>query len=322
MKATLALITFLCAASCNAAEIRWTAAQSPINLAKTFEIPPNDTLIIEAGVVVNSSSQFLVPYENSKVVIVGTEHKPVVFIGGGIDAYRSGNQILVRYLIMTNGWIQSGRDAARFEAYDCTFQATAFSTRGKTNILMRNRFLGQVNWDIGNTTLVNNLFTFPPGAPPETVMFNWPPATSLIRYNSFLVGNMTVIRSGTFDISLNYWTTTNSQVIEDRIIDRNDTFNSPGYVTFTPFLTAPDPETPTLPDQPAPPKAPVLDVKKSITIEFTSEPLIFYAIEGSNDTKVWNVLLGQILGDGGRISRSLEAEGSFLFYRIRASREP
>lgn len=321
MKALLSLISLVSALSCKAAEIRWTVAQSPINITKDFEVPPNDTLVIDAGVVVNAPhGGRLVPYENSKVRIAGTKQKPVVFIGGGIDALKSDNQIFAEYLIMTNGWIQTGGSARRFEAYDCTFRGTQFSTRGKTNILKRNIFLGQVYWDIANTTILNSLFSFPPGVPSEVVLFNWPPATTFIRYNTFLEGNLTVIRSGTFDISLNYWSTTDIQAIGNRIIDRSDTFSSPGFVSFSPFLTVPHPDTPPLPDLSDPPKSPVLAVRKSITLEFLSEPLIYYQIEGSNNMKDWQVISEKFPGDGGSISRYLDAEGRFLFYRVVAHR--
>lgn len=51
------------------ATISWTTNQSPVILTNDFEVPPNDTLLIQAGVVVVSSQppnrRYILPYEDS-----------------------------------------------------------------------------------------------------------------------------------------------------------------------------------------------------------------------------------------------------------------
>jgi hypothetical protein len=58
------------------------------------------------------------------------------------------------------------------------------------------------------------------------------------------------------DASSNYWGTTNQQTINQTIFDFYDDFNL-GIVTFTPFLTEPNPEAPAMPaSKPAPTPTP------------------------------------------------------------------
>ena len=42
----------------------------------------------------------------------------------------------------------------------------------------------------------------------------------------------------------NYWSTTDINVIDDMILDRNDDLNRAGYIEYVPFLTEPHPDTP------------------------------------------------------------------------------
>jgi hypothetical protein len=51
--------------------------------------------------------------------------------------------------------------------------------------------------------------------------------------------------SAAIDASNNYWGTTDPSVIQQMIFDINDDIRSAGTVTYTPFLTAPAPSTPT-----------------------------------------------------------------------------
>jgi hypothetical protein len=51
--------------------------------------------------------------------------------------------------------------------------------------------------------------------------------------------------SAAIDASNNYWGTTDPAVIQQMIFDINDDIWSAGTVTYAPFLTAPDPSTPT-----------------------------------------------------------------------------
>ena len=46
-------------------------------------------------------------------------------------------------------------------------------------------------------------------------------------------------------INENYWGTTDPVVIEGMVYDENDDAAATGVITFEPFLSTPDPETPT-----------------------------------------------------------------------------
>ncbi len=170
-------------------------------------MPPNDTLLIQAGVVVVSSQppnrRYILPYEDSTIRIQGSQASPVTFISVGIDATVTGNQVFAQRLVMTNGWIQTWGNALRFEADGCTFLQTEINSRGRTNLIRQNVFVGSPFSDLSNTLLQNNVFLGWSGE-----LMRWP-MTSTIRLNSFLDTGLTVIRSSTFDISQNYWGTTN-----------------------------------------------------------------------------------------------------------------
>jgi predicted secreted protein with PEFG-CTERM motif len=71
-------------------------------------------------------------------------------------------------------------------------------------------------------------------------------ATPIIKYNNLQSNSnysFDLQESNNADLSNNWWGTTNQQAINQSIYDFKDDFNL-GVVTFTPFLTAPNPQAP------------------------------------------------------------------------------
>ncbi|HEX6041701.1 hypothetical protein, partial [Longimicrobium sp.] len=72
----------------------------------------------------------------------------------------------------------------------------------------------------------------------------------VVERNSFLTTGRTAVRlprdyPGRMSAAGNYWGTTSEAVIQSMIFDANDDAGSAGTIEYRPFLTAPDPATPT-----------------------------------------------------------------------------
>jgi len=71
-----------------------------------------------------------------------------------------------------------------------------------------------------------------------------------VEHNSFLNTNEVALyinldtNDAKFVAANNFWNTTNTDVIDSMIYDRNDDLNIRGYVIYSPFLTEPHPDTP------------------------------------------------------------------------------
>lgn len=318
MKLFLSLFfTSLCV--CYATEIHWTAAQSPILLTTDFEIPPGDTLVVEAGVVVQSPTvrRYILPYQNSTLRIVGTTNSPVIFINAGIDAYNSSTLIYAECLTMTNGWIQAHSTEAKCQITNSFISNSSLIIRAQTNILTKSVFLQTALNTIDRTLLKNNYFAGWGGS--EGHLLNFPGQSTTVRLNTFADTQRPVIKSSTFDMSQNYWATSDTNVIANRIYDRNDTFSIAGYVSFQPFLSTPDLETPAGPPPPSPPAQPQITIKTSVQLEFLTQPLAYYRIEGSDDFTNWVSLTSNMLGNGGINRWYCPADQQRKFYRVVAS---
>jgi hypothetical protein len=102
-------------------------------------------------------------------------------------------------------------------------------------------------------------------------------ATPIIKYNNLLSSsNYTFYlqESNNADLSNNWWETTNQQTINQSIYDFKNDFNL-GVVTFTPFLTAPNPQAPayTPTPSPTPSPTPIPTATSSPTANQTSSPI-------------------------------------------------
>jgi len=78
--------------------------------------------------------------------------------------------------------------------------------------------------------------------------------SNIIRYNN-IQGGLTLRGSQNIDAANNWWGTTNASAIDELIHDNDEDFNL-GEVTYTPFLTAPDPQA--MPDTNMPVPSPVV----------------------------------------------------------------
>lgn len=103
--------------------------------------------------------------------------------------------------------------------------------------------------------ILNNAFTAtyspPMGFYGVEVSMSGDPNCMVITKNSFLNNSFTALAvsdgysSGKMTATENYWNTTDSGVIDSMIHDKNDNIAAPEYIIYTPYLTSPDPATPT-----------------------------------------------------------------------------
>ena len=101
--------------------------------------------------------------------------------------------------------------------------------------------------DDAEVNINHNLFAYQERAIVDVEPSN-PELTVLIEYNNFENERENVFRytgSSPLDARNNYWGSTDSTRIAEMIFDRNDSLNSPNFVTFDPYLDLPDPNTPT-----------------------------------------------------------------------------
>jgi len=191
--------------------------------------------------------------------IIGTNYTSVIFVsrssavisGNIIHNKRTAIESLSDSSIISNNTIIGGvtgiiHDStsdryalSKNTVYGCDvgIEAHYFSTIEQNTII--NNGIGIVNRGasiIQNNTIVNNtvgIYSYKP----STIMYN------NIQNNSEYNIRLDQGASGNLNATYNWWGTTNTAAISQKIYDVDDEFNL-GAVTFTPFLTAPNSEAP------------------------------------------------------------------------------
>lgn len=103
----------------------------------------------------------------------------------------------------------------------------------------------------GKVSIKNNVFfnvTYNNGSAIQVAMSNGS-SNPIIQYNSFLTYDtehpaMSCNHGSDVIATNNYWNTTDTNIINLMIKDRNDNLNIDNYILYTPFLTEPDSNTP------------------------------------------------------------------------------
>jgi hypothetical protein len=245
------------------ANTTWTRAGSPYTLSADLQISSGVTLTINAGVSVIGNSHSSIKVFGT-LTIQGSSSARVVLknvvIASGANAVDAPYGISIQYAQIDGGSILGFVDYASYGSLvlrdsiltgldffyiyypvvDCYIERNVFTRCGGFNV-------GQKS---ANVYVRNNLFD--QQTTPYAVQ-NWDtfPGSTIVQYNTFLstgaiaVSLYPTASPAALDASNNYWNTTDTNVINDMIFDRNDSLACAGTINYLPILTAPDPNTPT-----------------------------------------------------------------------------
>ncbi|MBA7493011.1 hypothetical protein ES702_03566 [subsurface metagenome] len=247
----------------------WTLEGSPYTITDTVQIPTGVTLTIEPGVTINkptSGDMFLL---HGTIVAHGTSDNKITFGGGGNSNFFSaknsdGNTFLdLDYCIIKNGrsfWPATGY--AQYGHFTLTHSELynisdySYVWYPKKNVYIEyNIFQNSGGISTGHSDadvfIRNNLIMSGPFY--IHTWANYGGSKTIVKYNSFIdidgilyngIEGIVLIFTDAMSATENYWGTTDTDVIDSMIYDRNDDITCWGYIDYLPFLSEPHPDTP------------------------------------------------------------------------------
>lgn len=247
----------------------WDLAGSPYNIKNTVQIAEGAILTIEPGVVVNGEEREIEVWGTLNAI--GTDISRITFNNVSIlHSYVSGQDsnavINIQFSEINLGALfgsGSGGSLTLLDSKIENYSGIAIHLTGSYDCYIeRNIFLNpSVNVihvgglpDDVEVHIRNNVFYNQSGDANISFEVQEISDTSriLVEYNSFLSTDRVSLRlypgisGGNITAPNNYWNTTDTNIIDSMIFDKNDDLNSTGYIYYLPFLTEPHPDTPTL----------------------------------------------------------------------------
>lgn len=250
----------------------WTLADSPYEITETVQIPTGVTLTIEPGVTVTRATSGAMFLLHGEISAHGTPDKRITFNGGGDSDFFSAKGshahtfLSVRHAIIRNGlsfWPPTGHEQyGHFHLRDSVLEDVlrySYVWYPEQDVYVeRNIFRNSAGFSVGHSEasvyIRWNRFESRPSLPEymDYCVQNWAAygGQTIVQYNSFLnAGEVALQLPGGYSSAAmiatdNYWGTTNTEVIEDMIYDKNDDITSAGYIVYEPILVEPHPQTP------------------------------------------------------------------------------
>jgi len=247
----------------------WSLANSPYTITSTIELDEGTTLTIEPGVVIDGSGVF----EDIKVwgslIAVGSEQSKIVFnnvkiVGVEVAGATSVAEIQYATFNITDASEQSGLPRGRFASFilrDSTAQNSSCCGYGwgmsyptGDCYIERNVFNNTMGMGLNTTGpkiyIKNNVF-YQQRGDAIAVDLNHTVSNIVLEHNSFLDTDRIVLRlnqgrDANLDASNNFWNTSDTNVIDSMIWDRNDTLDCQEYINYDPILSEPHQDTPSL----------------------------------------------------------------------------
>ncbi len=244
----------------------WTKADSPYRIKDKVQIDAGVTLTIEPGVeiyngtgsisghysmqvwgtltAVGNTTSYIVfrgvevaPGGTASNAIINLEYTVFKFATPYVFDYGGRGSLTLKNSILNNTYI-----GLRNISSDCYIEKNIIikggivTSSGNYKIYIRNNVFWQYQVGFGST--------------PYAVEVQ-DGTDTIVEYNSFLSNERIALAlppgHGT-DSNItafnNYWNTTDTNIIDSMIYDRNDDLNSPNYIEYKPFLTKPHPDTP------------------------------------------------------------------------------
>lgn len=243
----------------------WFAADSPYIITSTIQIPFNVTLTILPGVIITCNNEvnfmFLI---NGNITALGTPTDKIVFSGNQQSSFISNTGsndstfVNLEYCSFTGyknwNYFWYGYGLAYLNLTHSELTNIGLSTiSGSANIAF-NSFINTgyfCVYSLENSIdyFQNNLF-YNSGIKFQ-MTYHYTPIFE-VHNNSFINTNGYALElsHSQYDIWIvnatqNYWGATNTAIISSLIHDKNNDITIYGVIPYEPFLTAPDPDTPT-----------------------------------------------------------------------------
>jgi len=286
----------------------WTASNSPYTLVKAVEVPAKYTLTIEPGVTVFMPGGFDYMFLlKGKIIALGEEDNKIIFDGGGNSSFFNAQSskasafLNLDYCEIRNGgylWNHGyGYFNLRHSLVENLSERSYIFYPGDDIYIEYNEFKNTGGFSIGHGEDVNvyiryNYFNGKNEALPSYEDYhiqNWASygqSATIVSNNTFRPEDGIVLRlpsgygAAAITATDNYWGTTDEDIIESMIYDKNDDMTSAGYIDYTFFLTEPDPDTPGAVVKPA---VPTIDSYSATT----SEEILTISGTKEADTSLW-----------------------------------
>src|SRR5262249_12029159 len=235
-----------------------TAAGSPYILTAKVQVAPGATLAIDPGVEVQGNGLGLEIY--GALDASGTPDAPVVFqdtnIRPGANTPSQPFTITISNASISGGslYAPNGAVYGNLVLTDSVVENVGmiYLWYPVADCVIERNILSGVSLSIGqngpSVYVRNNVLQ-------NSTIENWASyaGNTVVQLNTFAdVGSVVVslpsgYTSAAMNAQYNYWGTTDPNVIQSMIFDRNDDLGCAGVIPFEPFLSEPDPNTPTPP---------------------------------------------------------------------------
>jgi hypothetical protein len=242
----------------------WTLSNSPYLITSDIQVAYGVSLTIEPGVIVIGENHCLKIFGNLNGI--GSESSRIVFNNVNIVPGNSVSSELflinIQYYEINSGSIYRGSGAiyGSLMLKDSKLKDISYSYLWYPKsdcYIERNFFQNCGGLSVGTSDDVkvyirNNVFY---GPTTDYAIKNWASygsSETVVEHNSFLSSNSVVLSlpSGYGSTRMtainNYWGTTNEDIINSMIFDKNDDLSCSGYIEYEPFLAVPHPDTPAI----------------------------------------------------------------------------
>lgn len=254
----------------------WEKRDIPYVVTESVRIPSDVTLTIEPGVTITKKENISIDYMfvlSGTIQAHGTVENPIIFDGGGNSGFfttrdSDGNTYLdLEYCRIKNGielWNSYGSLGALSIRYSriSNLAGTSFIWYPDQDVHIKyNTFKNTGGFSIeqrhdNNVYIQYNLFNGKHRDLPDTADYwiqnrgSFNQSETIIQYNSFSSEDRTALQlapdhdSAAMIATNNYWGTQDESLISAMIYDKNDAPSCAGYVSYSPYLTEPHPDTP------------------------------------------------------------------------------
>ena len=248
----------------------WSSVDSPYLVTDDVQIAFGTTLTIEGGVKVFGNELKLSIFGTLKAV--GTAENKInienLSIDQGDNDSNEPSYIEIRHAEFIAGEILGPTGNSVYGSFDISdsvlsntdFMYIWYPVADST--IERNIFIDSGGISVGisgyvNVFVRNNVFIGSTGSNYSGSTYavrNWADysyGSLLVEYNSFLTSNQIAVelQSGGYDTAAmiaenNFWNTVEPDEIETMISDKNDDLGLAGFISYSPYLTEPHPDTP------------------------------------------------------------------------------